>query len=523
MLDKLRDHGQSQVLKFFIYLMLGAIIVVFAISFGPGSWGQGASAGVDRAALVNGTAISAAELDRAYGDYLDRYRQATGQPLTEDTAKQMGIRVSVMESLIKRELLAESAQHNGIRVSDSELRKYLLDVEGFKTDDVFDPELYRRYVTNVYNMSPSQFEARLRKELLQQKLLLALKQSVKLSDGAVERVYIEQNDKIDLEYVRLSPYRFKAGVKASDEDIDDAIATRQEEIARFYEAKKFKYDKPKRVRARHILFKIDSDASDEDQSALREKAEKVLAELEDGGDFEVLVSLHSEDEKSREQGGDLGWFGPGSMLPPFEKAAFALEPGEVSPEVVETRHGYHLIKVEEVKAARTDPLSEVEREIAELILQDDLADEVARAKAEEILDQARAGRTLAEIAPPPEAPDKTAIPSLDRPDFFSSSTGLQSLVGGRIPGIGRDDALATKLLAMDTDAPLLAQVAVVASSYYVIRVLAREKPDMDRFEDEKEALRTKLLQTRQRDVEKAWVDHLRSTADVIINQAVVSS
>jgi hypothetical protein len=102
------------------------------------------------------------------------------------------------------------------------------------------------------------------------------------------------------------------------------------------------------VRARHILLKVPGDAAPAAREAVRRRAEQLQAQAAGGADFAALARQHSEDT-SKEQGGDLGFFGRGQMVPTFEQAAFALQPGQVS-KVVESPFGYHVIKVEEKKA-----------------------------------------------------------------------------------------------------------------------------------------------------------------------------
>jgi hypothetical protein len=101
------------------------------------------------------------------------------------------------------------------------------------------------------------------------------------------------------------------------------------------------------VRARHILFKFPADATPAVRDSLRRRAEQIQAQAAGGADFAALARQHSDDT-SKEQGGDLGFFGKGQMVPTFEQAAFALQPGQVS-RVVESPFGYHVIKVEERK------------------------------------------------------------------------------------------------------------------------------------------------------------------------------
>jgi hypothetical protein len=104
------------------------------------------------------------------------------------------------------------------------------------------------------------------------------------------------------------------------------------------------------VRARHILFRVPPDASAEVRQELTTRAQQVQQQAAGGADFAALARQHSEDPGSAEQGGDLGYFARGQMVPPFEEAAFALEAGQVSG-LVETPFGIHVIKVEDKRTA----------------------------------------------------------------------------------------------------------------------------------------------------------------------------
>ncbi len=100
------------------------------------------------------------------------------------------------------------------------------------------------------------------------------------------------------------------------------------------------------IRARHILLRLPAGAAPAQSDSVRALAESLLSRLEAGEDFGTLAREYSQDPGSGANGGDLGSFGRGEMVPPFEEAAFALEVGEISP-IVETDHGLHLIQVDE--------------------------------------------------------------------------------------------------------------------------------------------------------------------------------
>jgi len=142
-------------------------------------------------------------------------------------------------------------------------------------------------------------------------------------------------------------------------------AVSEVEIRAFYDKNQDKFKQEEAVRASHILIGVDEKASADDRKKALEKAEKLSKELAGGADFATLAKANSTCPSSQ-QGGDLGFFGKGQMVPPFEKTAFALKPGEISP-VVETQFGYHIIKLTEKKAAGTTDFKDVKANIEEFL------------------------------------------------------------------------------------------------------------------------------------------------------------
>jgi peptidyl-prolyl cis-trans isomerase C len=140
------------------------------------------------------------------------------------------------------------------------------------------------------------------------------------------------------------------------------IIVSDDEIKKFYDENRLRLAEEPQVKASHILIGVDTAATPEVKAKAKEKAEALLKELKAGKDFAEAAKANSTCP-SKEQGGDLGFFGKGQMVPEFEKAAFALKPGELS-EVVETQFGYHIIKLAEKKEAEPPKLEEIKDKIA---------------------------------------------------------------------------------------------------------------------------------------------------------------
>src|SRR4029434_9515975 len=149
-----------------------------------------------------------------------------------------------------------------------------------------------------------------------------------------------------------------------------------EEVNDYYTRHLETFQRLEQVRARHILFKVASSATAEQEAQVRMRAEAVLGALQNGEDFATLAKQHSEDTATAEQGGDLGYFPRGQMVAPFEAAAFSLPVRQLS-HFVRTRLGWHVIRVEDKREAETKPLAEVESEIQNKIREDKARDAAA--------------------------------------------------------------------------------------------------------------------------------------------------
>lgn len=141
----------------------------------------------------------------------------------------------------------------------------------------------------------------------------------------------------------------------------------EKELQAYYEKHKDKYQEPEAVRARHILIEVPQNATKAQEKEALKKAQEIRARILKGEDFAKLAKEYSADPGTKNRGGELGFFTRGQMVKAFEEAAFSLKPGEVS-QPVRTPFGYHIIQVEEVRAAKQKSFEEVKGRIKEEIL-----------------------------------------------------------------------------------------------------------------------------------------------------------
>lgn len=215
-------------------------------------------------------------------------------------------------------------------------------------------------------------------QLITQKLIdnEAAKQNISVSEEEVNVEFeeikgnfpSEEMFNMQLQYMGISEEQFKEQL-ASDlklrKLVEPEIEVTEEEVQTFYEENQEQFGTPEQVRASHILLKKED----------KELAEKILSEVKNGGDFAALAKEYSEDS-SAAQGGDLGYFGRGQMVPPFEEAAFSLEVNEIS-DLVESQYGYHIIKVTDKKEADIPSFEEVKDQVREIVLNQKLSERVS--------------------------------------------------------------------------------------------------------------------------------------------------
>jgi peptidyl-prolyl cis-trans isomerase D len=484
MLKVLRDN--LKYLSWILWLVILVFVVFVFVDFGGGLGpGQQASAA---AATVGGETVSRKDFEREYRRLEEQYRQAFAGQWNSELASQLQLPRQALERLVDRRLVAAEARRAGLAVGDAEVRAAILEFPMLQdsTGGFVGEETYQRFLrANGY--TAREFEAVVREDLLVQRFSALLATSVAIPDARLERAWRERNERVELRYLLSPAARHQAAVSLDRAAVEAYFAAHREEfrlpdqrvvdyllvdqaklaaglaveradLERAYAERRGEFEQPEQVAARHILIKVDDTR---DAAEARRVMERIRARLARGESFEALARELSEDPGSRERGGDLGRFGRGQMVPPFEQAAFGAAPGEiVGP--VETSFGLHLIEVRERSAARTQPFAEVEGR---------LRAELSQARAAELAEtraKALAAR-LAREKPADEAgwqalADGAEVLWLTTPPFGESEA---------VPGIGRNPefaAAAFSLAAGERSEPVK-----VARGWAILR-LREEKP-----------------------------------------------
>ena len=273
----------------------------------------------DKIAVVNGEVITRSEFDRAVGFARQRAMQ-TGQPLDDAQLKER-----ILKQLVGSELLYQESKKEGIKVDQKAVDERL---EQWKKRFPNEEE-YKKALSSS-NLSVPQMKEDIKRGMTIEKLIVT---------------------------------RFV-----------DKTTVPEKEIKAYYDSNSNLFKQPEQVRASHILIKVEPKAKESEKEDALKKIKEVQKKQKKGDDFAKLAKEYSQGP-SNAKGGDLGFFKRGQMVPAFEEVAFKLNPGEVS-DIVNTRFGYHLIKVVDKKPASTVPYEEIKERLGQYLKQEEVQKEV---------------------------------------------------------------------------------------------------------------------------------------------------
>jgi len=485
-LSLMRKHAKSWLIKFMIAIIAVVFIFYFGYSFRAGR-------GL-KIAYVNGEVISGLEYQKAYWDLLEGLRRQYKDVWNDNLIKVFDLKNRALDNLINQKLISQEAKRLGLAVTETEIQEAILEYPAFQINDQFDIGRYRA-VLSQNRMKPEDFEESMAKELLVGKLRQFLFAFMAVTDQEIVDYYTHENEKTKISFVQFKPDTFKESIELDQarmkeffdeqkeeyripekikiayllidpDTFKDQVKPTDREIKDYYEYNINTFSEPKQVKARHILFKLSQDASEAEEKEVKERATKVLEEAKQGKDFAELAEKFSEGP-TKAKGGDLGYFSEGQMAKPFEVAAFKMKKGEIS-ELVRTRFGYHIIKVEDIKEARTKSLDEVREQIVKTLVENATA-ELAHESALSLIDQMPYDADLAGYAAERDLQVKYS-------EYFSQDQPM--------PGIGGDERLRQALFSLEGNET--SEVIELNGKFYIFQVAERKPsylPEMKEAED----------------------------------------
>jgi peptidyl-prolyl cis-trans isomerase D len=366
--------------------ILAVIVITFVISFGYGSFTRNKEV----LATVGGQEILVSQFNRQLQEQMESLRQRfPGQ--AEQLAQQIRLPERVLDQMIDRQLLTRAAADAGFFVSDEDVRRTVAGQGAFQVNGQFEFATYQA-VVRQNGMTPETFEARVREDLLVDQFQRQLAAGVVVGQAEIDQKYRMESEAVELDYVAVDPAKFADAAKSDPaaekayyeshkieylqpeqfkartlvltvKEMQDDADVRERAEERYYERNvETEFTTPRRVRASHILKRVDPKARPEEVAAVQGKMEKLLKEARAGADFAALAKQNSDDQTAK-SGGDLGFFRKDEMVPEFADAAYALKVGQISG-IVRSPFGFHIIKVTADQPEKKKTFAEVKGQIA---------------------------------------------------------------------------------------------------------------------------------------------------------------
>lgn len=410
-----------------LYIFLWLVIAAFIILYIPALTTEGQGTPGEAVVTVGGLPVSVGEFQRTYLRQRQMYDRLYQGRLDENMLRQMGLEEQVLDSLVGDRLVELESRRLGVSVSDEALARAIATAPEFQDDGRFigTEEIRRRL--ELQGLSEEDFEQGLRRQLLRQSLESLVGAPVSVSDAEVEREFRRRTEQVKLEYVLADAARFKAAIQPGADEIkarfeakkdtykiperrvvsyvlldratlQPQVAVTDRDIELYYQDHREEFRQEEEACASHILIKVKAGDAGEGhpEAEAQTIAQGLLDQVKAGGDFAALAKKSSEDQGSAQNGGDLGCFAPGRMVPEFDDAVFALQPGQVS-ELVKTSFGYHVIRLASKREATVLPLAQVKERIRASVTESKVRD-LGEQKAQALSDALSRGKSLADAA-----------------------------------------------------------------------------------------------------------------------------
>lgn len=339
MMRKMRENT-----KWIMLVTAIAFVALMVFEWGMDISGRSAG-GVGEIGRVNGTPVTYDQYQAAYRNLYEQISDQQEQPVT--AAQNSQIEDQAWDEVVNQILIQQELARRGIRVTDEEIRQAarfsppqeLMANPFFQTDGQFDIQKYQDYVANAADeLFLLQLEAYYRDMIPRNKLLRQVTSGVYFTDRELWETYQRVNEQVRVRFVSFSP-RIRIP--------DDSVRVTEAEIEAYYDEHEEEFEIPASAEVKYVA--LTKAPLREDTLTARERAEAVRVELEGGADFAEVARRESGDETSAAQGGDLGTFVRGQMVPAFDSVAFSA-PLETLQGPIRTSFGFHLLEVQSRRA-----------------------------------------------------------------------------------------------------------------------------------------------------------------------------
>jgi len=484
----LRFIRQGQ--RWVVTAVVVAIGGVFVLFFGPWDFTQKAGGGAVPIS-VDGVQYRKEDVARVRDNLEKQYRDQLGEQFDAISAN-LQLQDRAIRQLVDRAILAAEARRMGLTASDAEVQRLILRAfADFRDEDGRpDEEQARAYVKYEWG-SVRRFKQEVRTDLVLGKLGRLLFASAGVSEAEARDSIRYRDEQARIAFVALDPDAAPDSLEVVPGDVEEFARAEADRIQAYYDENLSRYQLPERIRLRHVLIRRSGD-----EDAARARAEAARARIAAGEDMASVARELSEDEGSKDLGGDLGLLPVSEVSPTLRDAVADLEDGELSP-IVEGDLGFHVVRREDRRPAETRPLDDVRLEIAEELYRIDQAATWATENTDALAERIAGGESLEDAARDLRLPIERTALFRRRPDGF-------------IPDLGDSLEVQSAAFALGEVGATWPHPLAAGHKTVFIQLLERRSPDAGEIEAQVEAERERLAQEAQARAEQLWLADRRA-------------
>lgn len=495
------------------WVIFGAIILVFAF-LGMTPQQAGITAG-GAAAVVNGEIVSQVEYSQAVESMGKEQRFQQLQQFGGEFAQQM-IRQQAIRALVDQKLLGQNLGKTGILSSDAHVREAISEIPAFQEQGKFSATRYMGYL-DASRQDAGEFESKVRQQITTNRMARTFASALRPIPLERELMQNVENRKanVDVATIPTETLIIPESIAAADVKSFLEKSDSKGRVKAYFDTHKEKFSQPERAKVRHILIRADRKDSAAVETA-RAEADKVVAQLKGGADFAAVAKEKSADPGSAKNGGLIDYFTRGSMVPEFENYSFTGKVGEISAPV-QTDFGFHIIKIEDRKAASSRSVEDVSEEIAEILL----AQEKSRV-------------ALAELEKALAAGDMTAVQNfLATHRLTWKETGAFAITADSLPVVGAGEQAVNIAFRLTPEKPLAKDLVRQGGQAYLLKyrdvpaqaATTAKKPKteaekMADLQNNPEFVTESQAARRADEAFGQWIDALRKAAKISVNPEI---
>jgi peptidyl-prolyl cis-trans isomerase D len=510
MLKFFRKHARG----WFMSAVLFIIIAVFVLYFGSSRGGSHTNA----IAIIDKKTISEAEFHNEYEKLSDMARMNLKEKLTPETLKKMDLKKKAYDNLLDREIIIAKAGDLKIQVSDEELKNSILSMPVLQTNGRFDEQKYMQ-VLRYNRMTAENFEALQRADLTASKIESFVREGVKISDKEIYDAYTLQNQKINVDFLRISGNDIQKKISPVQSQLEDYLKRNSNQF-RVAEQIKIKYlffstdsfpanINEEDIKSYYSSYKNQYKAKDGKQMPLADVQGSIIKELKKTRGMQtayleakkardVIYQEDNMEDYSKKNSLTVHYsdFFPINKVPQelssikdASETLLDLQKKDVS-KALPAENGYYLLQVVDRKSAYVPKLDTIENEVRQRYIESETKT-LAEKEAKLILERIKTGESFEKIA------SEKGL-KINETGFFQP--------GNIIPKVGQSADASEILIQLSASKPYAQKPLFINDAYFILKLKEASKPDEKAFEAQKDMYRKIFISMKQADAMKTWLE-----------------